>query len=91
MPKPSPAVRKALYDAAGGQCCYCGQPTYLNQLPADADPGRRATIEHIVPRSQGGSNDWPNLALACHRCNVIRSGGRYRPYADQTRAERQQS
>lgn len=91
MPKPSPAVRKALYQAAAGRCRYCGEITFLNELPADADPGRRATIEHIVPRSRGGTNDWQNLALACHRCNVIRAGGRYLPYAELTRAERDQA
>ena len=27
-------------------------------------------VEHIVARQHGGSDDWANLALACHRCNL---------------------
>ncbi len=27
------------------------------------------TIDHILPRSIGGSDELENLALACHRCN----------------------
>jgi hypothetical protein len=27
-------------------------------------------IEHIVPRQHGGGDDYDNLALACHRCNL---------------------
>jgi len=29
-----------------------------------------ATVEHILPRSRGGSNDIKNLAIACRHCNV---------------------
>src|ERR1019366_976185 len=28
------------------------------------------TIEHLVPRSFGGSNDLTNLVLACRTCNL---------------------
>jgi len=30
-------------------------------------------IEHIVPRSAGGSDDTTNLALACPACNLAKS------------------
>lgn len=33
-----------------------------------------ATVEHIVPRSLGGSNRADNLALACKPCNQTRGG-----------------
>lgn len=33
-----------------------------------------ATVEHIVPRSQGGSNRADNLTLACEPCNRKRGG-----------------
>lgn len=29
----------------------------------------RATVEHIRPRTHGGTDDLENLALACARCN----------------------
>lgn len=38
-------------------CAYCGLKTDL------------LTIDHIVPRSQGGTNDPSNLLPACKSCN----------------------
>jgi 5-methylcytosine-specific restriction endonuclease McrA len=39
------------------QCAYCG----AKNIPLE--------IEHIVPKSRGGSNRLSNLSLACHHCN----------------------
>ena len=39
------------------KCAYCG----AGAIPLE--------IEHIVPKSRGGSNRASNLALACHACN----------------------
>ena len=33
----------------------------------------RATIDHIVPRSRGGTYHDNNLAVACYTCNVEKS------------------
>tara|TARA_A100001011_G_scaffold399638_1_gene509264 strand:- start:1016 stop:1528 length:513 start_codon:yes stop_codon:yes gene_type:complete len=41
------------------QCQYCSK--YL--------PDEKLTIDHIVPRSKGGSNTWLNLVTACKKCN----------------------
>jgi 5-methylcytosine-specific restriction endonuclease McrA len=39
------------------QCCYCHcQPAKL-------------TIEHVVPRDQGGKSTWENTVAACLECN----------------------
>lgn len=43
----------------GSHCCYCCIP--LGQ--------ETATLEHIVPKSHGGTRAIFNLALACSRCN----------------------
>ena len=40
-------------------CQYCGK-----HLKSD-----EATIDHVVPRSQGGQSTWDNCVLACVRCN----------------------
>ena len=29
-------------------------------------------MEHILPRSQGGSDDGSNLAASCYRCNAFK-------------------
>lgn len=40
-------------------CQYCGK-----HLKSD-----EATIDHVIPRSQGGQSTWENCVLACVRCN----------------------
>jgi 5-methylcytosine-specific restriction endonuclease McrA len=41
-------------------CQYCG-----------AQPGGEAiTIDHVVPRSQGGTSSWTNCVAACDACNA---------------------
>ncbi len=50
-------VREYLREKWGHKCAYCGK----TDVPLQ--------IEHIVPRSRGGSNRISNLALACERCN----------------------
>lgn len=39
----------------GRTCAYCG--------------GHGDTVDHVVPRSRGGSNAWDNLVCACRPCN----------------------
>ena len=40
-------------------CQYCG-----------AQPGsEELTIDHVLPRSQGGASSWENCVLACMACN----------------------
>lgn len=51
--------RYALYKRDGGRCAYCLKP--LGQ--------KESTIDHIVPKSQGGENIWENVCLACKECN----------------------
>jgi 5-methylcytosine-specific restriction endonuclease McrA len=46
-------------------CQYCGD-----------QPGRaQLTLDHVVPRSQGGRSEWENVVSACYVCNH-RKGGR---------------
>ena len=52
--KPS---RNAIYQRDGHKCQYCGAT-------------RRLTIDHVIPKSKGGSDDWDNLVVACSRCNT---------------------
>jgi len=50
-----------------GRCIHC-QSLLVVPLDGDASPG--VTIEHIVPRHHGGTDEPSNLALACARCNA---------------------
>lgn len=35
------------------------------------------TLEHVVPKSRGGSNDISNLRIACLTCNVAKNDWTY--------------
>jgi len=49
-----------------GKCIFCGRAL---TIAADGTPGPRVTLEHIWPRSHGGTDALENLALACAGCN----------------------
>jgi 5-methylcytosine-specific restriction endonuclease McrA len=49
-----------------GKCLHCNAKLVV---AASGEPVSRATIEHILPRTHGGTDELPNLALACARCN----------------------
>ena len=49
-----------------GKCIHCNGHLTVAE---DGAPISRATIEHILPRSHGGTDAPENLALACARCN----------------------
>jgi 5-methylcytosine-specific restriction endonuclease McrA len=41
-------------------CQYCG-----------GQPGAESmTVDHVLPRSQGGTSSWANCVAACERCNA---------------------
>ncbi|MEO1644047.1 MAG: RNA-guided endonuclease IscB [Chloroflexota bacterium] len=50
-------VREYLLEKWGRTCAYCG----IKDVALE--------IEHIIPKSRGGSNRVSNLTLACHDCN----------------------
>lgn len=50
-------VREYLLEKWGRSCAYCG----VKNVPLE--------IEHIQPRSKGGSDRVSNLTVACHACN----------------------
>jgi 5-methylcytosine-specific restriction endonuclease McrA len=52
-------VRYRVLAAANGRCALCGATS----------KERRIEIDHIIPRSKGGSNDISNLQALCDECN----------------------
>ena len=63
----APPTRNAVMLRDGHRCGYCGQVASRNRM----------TIDHVVPRSQGGTHSWSNLITACQRCNQRK--GHHRP------------
>lgn len=49
-----------------GKCLHCGRKLVVSD---DGRPMGEATLEHVWPQGQGGSNALANLAVACSRCN----------------------
>lgn len=54
--------KRNLYQRDGGECQYCGKSVGMTS----------ATIDHIIPRSRGGTNDWENVCLCCPDCNFAK-------------------
>jgi 5-methylcytosine-specific restriction endonuclease McrA len=50
-------MREYLLEKWGRRCAYC----HVEDVPLE--------VEHITPKSRGGSNRIANLTLACHPCN----------------------
>jgi 5-methylcytosine-specific restriction endonuclease McrA len=57
--------RRNLFARDENRCQYCGRRYSTSEL----------SLDHVVPRSQGGTTDWSNIVCACVGCNV-RKGGR---------------
>ncbi len=64
--------QQALIERDGNTCHWCGV-TLTTAMGIYNRPNWR-TIEHLVPRVQGGGNEWHNLVLACLQCNTTRGG-----------------
>ena len=62
-------VRTRLADGEAhvGKCLHCSARLTISLA---GEPLSHATIEHIRPRNHGGTDELPNLALACARCNA---------------------
>lgn len=70
-----------LWDKFECRCFYCGSELYRPPGGAVDDgtilieaPNSRATRDHIIPRSRGGTNARENLVLACQEHNVEKGG-----------------
>ena len=59
----SGAERKAIYEKADGCCQLCGR-----KIPFD-----NFTVDHIIPISEGGSNNLDNTQATCIICNQFKA------------------
>lgn len=49
-------TRRAVFARDGWACQYCGNRSNL-------------TVDHVIPRSKGGSSTWENIVASCAPCN----------------------
>lgn len=52
-------LRSFIFGRAGGKCVYCG--------------AKATEIDHVIPRSNGGTNSTYNLVASCRSCNQKKS------------------
>ena len=57
-----------IYEKTGGRCFYCGQKLVFTAY-GDVQHPRGWEVDHVKPRSRGGSDDLKNLVPACISCN----------------------
>jgi len=57
--------RRNIYARDGSRCQYCGKKFPTSEL----------SLDHVIPKSRGGTMGWSNVVCACVLCNV-RKGGR---------------
>ncbi len=51
-----PLTRSAVFARDGQRCQYCRGPA--------------ESLDHVVPRSRGGTHTWDNVVACCRRCNI---------------------
>ena len=56
--------RRNIFARDGSRCQYCGKRFATNEL----------SLDHVVPRSQGGRSTWDNIVCCCIKCNVKKGG-----------------
>jgi 5-methylcytosine-specific restriction endonuclease McrA len=58
--------RRNIYARDSNRCQYCGRRLPTTEL----------SLDHVVPRSQGGKSTWENIVCCCIHCNVRKGGQR---------------
>jgi 5-methylcytosine-specific restriction endonuclease McrA len=56
--------RRNLFARDHCRCQYCGKRYPTSEL----------SLDHVIPRTQGGDNSWENIVCACVNCNVKKGG-----------------
>jgi len=56
--------RRNIFARDHNQCQYCGKKFATTEL----------SLDHVIPRSQGGTSTWENIVCACIKCNVKKGG-----------------
>lgn len=60
-------IRDRLFITQKGRCCWC----HLT-MDRTGKGGRGITLDHIIPRAKGGTDEESNLTAACRLCNAAR-------------------
>ncbi|MFT3785885.1 MAG: HNH endonuclease [Tepidisphaeraceae bacterium] len=56
--------RRNIFARDSNRCQYCGKKFGTSDL----------SLDHVIPRSQGGKSTWENIVCCCIKCNVKKGG-----------------
>lgn len=56
--------RRNIYARDSSRCQYCGKKFSTQEL----------SLDHVIPKSQGGRATWDNIVCCCVKCNVKKGG-----------------
>ncbi len=56
--------RRNIFARDSNRCQYCGKKFSTTEL----------SLDHVIPRSQGGKTTWDNVVCCCLNCNVKKGG-----------------
>jgi len=56
--------RRNIFARDSSKCQYCGKKFHTTDL----------SLDHVIPRSQGGKSTWDNIVCCCIKCNVKKGG-----------------
>ena len=60
VPRNTGAIsRKGLFKRDNARCAYCGKELTMSTM----------TVDHVIPKAQGGKNIWENVVASCRPCN----------------------
>ena len=69
VPQKITPSRNNIFLRDGNKCQYCGEIFEKRML----------TVDHVIPRSQGGVDSWSNLVTSCSPCNTLKGSSKIRP------------
>ena len=58
--------RKNIFARDNNRCQYCGKKFPTSEL----------SLDHVIPKTQGGTSNWKNIVCACTNCNKNKGGRR---------------
>jgi len=72
-----PKIWREVFCRDNGRCQYCNA-----DLLCSFSTYWSATVDHVIPRCENGSDDKENLKLACPACNAILSRTKLKTYEE---------
>jgi len=87
-------IRYWLWDKQNGRCYYCGVKLKKGRLASDRmrlmnieHDSCTSTIDHVIPKSQGGIGTPGNVVYACLKCNEERGNEDFLDFSERKRNE----